>query len=447
MARKAQMDRRTFLSKSAALMAGGAVCGSSAASYERIPGSNDRISLGHIGIGSRGKELDEIAAMLQKDYNVEMTGVCDLWTVNREAARAANAKLFGRAPRTFATPEEILAEKDIDAILIATPEHSHSPLLKLTVEAGKDVYVEKPLGNVLAEVKAARNAVLSRKQIVQVGTQHRSEPYPKLAHDCIQSGELGDITKIEIVWNYHGPRWRGRPEVSQIREADTDWKRWLMTKPERPFDPRLYFEFRLYREFSGGIADQWMSHAIDLVHWFTKESAPRSAVASGGVFAWQDGRENADTFQALFQYPRGFLVSYATSFGNDSPGSTRYMGKKATIVNIGDEGSPRYQVVEEKGNHEDDSTIDKQRKSRYLLLPHDKAIPPMAIDDMTTGHMANWFECLRTRQQPHSTVEAGFSQSVASMMATEAYWSGKKVYWDAAKEEMVDDNPTPKAAQ
>ena len=447
MARKAQMDRRTFLNKSAALMAGGAVCGSSAASYERIPGSNDRISLGHIGIGSRGKELDEIAAMLQKDYNVEMTGVCDLWTVNREAARAANAKLFGRAPRTFAAPEEILAEKDIDAILIATPEHSHSPLLKLAVEAGKDVYVEKPMGNVLAEVKAARNAVLSRKQIVQVGTQHRSEPYPKLAHDCIQSGELGDITKIEIVWNYHGPRWRGRPEVSQIREADTDWKRWLMTKPERPFDPRLYFEFRLYREFSGGIADQWMSHAIDLVHWFTKESAPRSAVASGGVFAWQDGRENADTFQALFQYPRGFLVSYATSFGNDSPGSTRYMGKKATLVNIGDEGSPRYQFVEEKGNHEDDSTIDKQRKSRYLLLPHDKAIPPMAIDDMTTGHMANWFECLRTRQQPHSTVEAGFSQSVASMMATEAYWSGKKVYWDAAKEEMVDDNPTPKAAQ
>jgi len=220
-----------------------------------------------------------------------------------------------------------------------------------------------------------------------------------------------------------------------------------MTKPERPFDPRLYFEFRLYKEFSGGIADQWMSHAIDLVHWFTKESAPRSAVASGGVFAWHDGRENADTFQALFEYPGGFLVSYATSFGNDSPGSTRYMGKKATLVNIGDEGSPRYQVVEEKGNHEDDSTIDKQRKSRYLLLPDEKAIPPMAIDDMTTGHMANWFECLRTRQQPHSTVEAGFSQSVASIMATEAYWSGRKVYWDAAKEEMVPDNPTTQRAR
>jgi predicted dehydrogenase len=281
-----------------------------------------------------------------------------------------------------------------------TPEHFHSPLLRLAAEAGKDVYVEKPMGNVLAEAKAARDAILSHKLIVQVGTQHRSEPYPKLAHDCIQSGKLGDITKIEIVWNYHGPRWRGRPEVAQIRESDTDWKRWLMTKPARPFDPRLYFEFRLYKEFSGGIADQWMSHAIDLVHWFTNETAPRSVVVTGGVFAWHDGRENADTFQAMLDYPEGFLVSYDTSFGNDSPGSTRYMGKKATLINIGDEGTPRYQVVEEKGNYEDDSTIDKQRKSRYLLLPHDKGIPPMAIDDMSTGHMANWFDCLHSRKQP-----------------------------------------------
>lgn len=441
-----EMDRRAFLNKSAVLVAGGTALGSSAESYARIMGANDRISLGHIGIGSRGKELDEIAAILHKVYNVEMTGVCDLWAVNREAARSANAEHYGRSPRTFATPEDLLAEKDIDAVLISTPEHSHPPLLKLAVEAGKDVYVEKPMGNVLDEVKAARDAVLSRKQIVQVGTQHRSEPYPKLAHDCVQSGELGDITKIEIVWNYHGPRWRGRREVEQIRATDTDWKRWLMTKPERPFDPRLYFEFRLYKEFSGGIADQWMSHAIDLVHWFTNENAPRCVAATGGVFAWHDGRENADTFQALLEYPKGFLVSYATSFGNDSPGSTRYMGKKATLVNIGDEGSPRYQVVEEKGNHEDDSTIDKQRKSRYLLRPRDKGIPPMSIDDMSTGHMANWFDCLRSRKPPHSTVEAGFSQSVACIMATEAYWSGKKVYWDSKKEEILDYDPSVNAS-
>ena len=100
---------------------------------------------------------------------------------------------------------------------------------------------KNPWANVLSEIKAARDAVLQHKVIVQAGTQHRSEPYPKLARETIQSGVLGDVSKIEIEWNYHGPRWRGREEVAQIRESDTDWKQWLMTRPHRPFDPRLYF--------------------------------------------------------------------------------------------------------------------------------------------------------------------------------------------------------------
>ncbi len=259
--------------------------------------------------------------------------------------------------------EDLLALKDVDAVLISTPEHSHSPILRLAAEAGKDAYVEKPMGNVLEEAKAARAAVLQNKRIVQVGTQHRSEPHPRAAHDLVRSGVLGDVSKVEVVWNYHGPRWRGREEVRQIREQDTDWRAWLLTKPPRPFDPRLYFEFRLYKEFSSGIPDQWMSHAIDLVHWFMEDRYPRSVVAHGGVFAWPDGRENPDTFQALLEYPKGFLVSYSTSFGNDAPGFTRYMGKQATLVNVGGEGSPRYQLVEEKGTHEDDAEVDRKRSS------------------------------------------------------------------------------------
>jgi predicted dehydrogenase len=244
-----------------------------------------------------------------------------------------------------------------------------------------------------------------------------------------------------VVWNYHGPRWRGRPEVAKIREADTDWRQWLLTKPDRPFDPRLYFEFRLYREFSGGIPDQWMSHAIDLVHWFMGDSYPRSVVAHGGIFAWPDGRENADTFQALFDYPKGFLVSYATSFGNDAPSFTRYMGKQATLHNIGGEGSPRYQLVEEKGTHESDPDIDRKRQSKFLLLPGETEPPPTGIDDNTLEHMTDWFECLRSRRAPHCTVEEGFAHSVACTMATKAYWSGRKVYWDPANEAIVDEAP------
>jgi predicted dehydrogenase len=214
-----------------------------------------------------------------------------------------------------------------------------------------------------------------------------------------------------------------------------------LNKPYRPFDPQIYCEFRLYKEFSSGIPDQWMSHGIDLVHWFMKDCFPRSAVANGGVYAWKDGRENADTFQALLDYPKGFLVSYSTSFGNDSPGFTRYMGKKATLFNIGGEGSPRYQIVEEAGNHESDYNIDSKRKSQYVLLDGETELPPMGIDDRSLEHMTNWFECMRSRQQPHATVDDGFAHSVACMMSTEAYWSGKKQYWDTKNESIVGHPP------
>jgi predicted dehydrogenase len=435
------MNRRAFLGKSAAVIAGSAVLPRTALSYEKIVGANDRISLGHAGIGSRGDDLDQIVSKIRSSHNVEMTASCDLWSVNREKAVATNTGYYGRSPRAVQHLEDLLAMKDVDGVLISTPDHSHSTLLKMAVEAGKDVYIEKPMGNVLAEAKAARDTVLQSKSVVQVGTQHRSEPYPRAAHDVVQSGALGDISKIEIVWNYHGPRWRGREEVKQIREQDTDWNKWLLTKPARPFDPQLYFEFRLYKEFSSGIPDQWMSHAIDMVHWFMDDSFPKSVVSHGGVLAWHDGRENADTFQTLLEYPKGFLVSYSTSFGNDAPSFTRYMGKKATLFNIGGEGSPRYQLIEEKGTHEDDADIDRKRASKFIHLPGETGLPPMGIDDLTVEHMGNWVDCMRSRKQPNATVHDGFAHSVACIMATEAYWSGRKMYWDAASETISDIAP------
>lgn len=438
MSQSSEMNRRDFLGKSATVIAGGAMLPRTALSYERILGSNDRISLGHVGNGNRGRDLDEIASKLKSSHHVEMTAVCDLWKTNREKAVATNTSYYGRAPRAVQYVEELLAMNDVDAVMISTPEHSHSPILKMAAEAGKDAYCEKPMGNVLAEAKAARDAVIKAKRIVQVGTQHRSEPYQIAAQQIVRSGALGDVSKVEVEWNYHGPRWRGRPEVKEIREQDTNWSKWLLTKPARPFDPRMYFEFRLYKEFSSGIPDQWMSHAIDVVHWFMDDHFPKSAVSHGGVFAWHDGRENADTFQTLLEYPKGFLVSYSTSFGNDAPSFSRYMGKKATLFNIGGEGSPRYQLIQEKGTHEDDADIDAKRESKFISLPGESGLPPMGIDDMSTEHMANWFECMRSRQQPHATVHNGYAHSVACMMAAESYWTGKKVYWDSGTETIVD---------
>jgi len=437
-----RLNRRSFLGRAGALAVGAGALRGTALSYGRILGANDRISLGHVGVGRRGTELAQIVSLL-KAKNLEMTAVCDLWKVNREAAAARAATAYGRAPRTFQYMEELLALKDVDAVLVSTADFQHATHLKMVAEAGKDCYCEKPMANDLAEAKAARDAVLSRPLVVQVGTQHRSEPYQNAVHDFIGTGALGEVSKVEIVWNYHGPRWRGRSEVGQLREQDTDWRRWLLGKPFRPFDPRMYFEFRLYRDFSSGIPDQWMSHGIDLVHYFLDDSFPTSVVASGGVFAWKDGRENPDTFQALLEYPKGFLVSYSTSFGNDSDSFSRIMGKAATLINMGGEGSPRWKWVEEKGTHEDDPNV--KRAEKYITLPGDDRVPPPGIGDDDTSHMTNWLDCLRSRKPPNATVRHGFAHSVACIMAARACREGRKLYWDARGESIVD-RPTGAAA-
>jgi len=165
-----KLNRREFLQRSAVVAAGSAALSNAALSYTRIVGANDRISLGHIGIGNRGVELDGIVALLKETKNAEVTAVCDLWNHNLERAAAVNQKYYGKAPRALRHPQELLALKDVDAVMISTPEHSHSPLLRMTAEAGKDAYCEKPMGNVLEEVKAARDAVVARNLIVQIGT-------------------------------------------------------------------------------------------------------------------------------------------------------------------------------------------------------------------------------------------------------------------------------------
>jgi predicted dehydrogenase len=158
-------------------------------------------------------------------------------------------------------------------------------------------------------------------------------------------------------------------------------------------------------------------------------------MAHGGVFAWHDGRENPDTFHALLEYPKGFLVSYSTSFGNDCDSFTRIMGKKATLVNTGGEGSPRWKVVEEKGTYEDDPYL--KRAEKNVTLPGEDKVPPTYINDNVPYHMTNWFECLRSRKQPIATVWHGYSHAVAVIMAARSYREGRKLWWDPKAEEVV----------
>src|SRR5262245_7093974 len=201
-----KINRRSFINQATTLVVGAGAFSASASSYNRILGANDRISLGHIGVGRRGKELAWIVAKL-KEKNVEMTAVCDLWKINREEAAAQATKDYGRAPRAFQYMEELLALKDVDAVLFSTADFQHAMQRTHIADAWKACNREEPMAHGREEAKAASDAVLKHNRIAQIGTQQRSEPYQIAVRDCIKTGALGEVSKVEIVWNYHGPRW------------------------------------------------------------------------------------------------------------------------------------------------------------------------------------------------------------------------------------------------
>ena len=443
------MDRRDFVKGAAA---GASALAMNAHAYARILGANDRIRLGHIGCGDRSHGHVHMVQLASARTPVESVAVCDIWSHARERRAEQVGKIFGK-PLTFKYSEELLSRKDIDGVMVATADFQHAKLCTEVVRAGKDCYVEKPFANTLADAKEARAAVKASKQVVQMGTQHRSQPYQRAVRDIIRSGRIGKVVKIAQEWDVNMQRWGTRnKEISELRQEDTDWNRWLLGKPYQPFDPRVYLEFRLFRKFSSGIFDQWMSHGSDLVHLWTDETHPASASANGGVYVWNDGRENGDTATVAFTYPKGFLHTFTTTFGNSYRSFTRIQGTKGTIDNFGGEGASLFMVTREGGPHEPDPAGDIAQPrytappgmgpasdgAEIVRVPGAPEADSIGPDDDDSFHLQNWLDAMRSRGVPNATVDNGFSHAVACMMAAQSYWSGKRVYWDAQREEIVD---------
>lgn len=443
---KNKISRRDFIA--AAATSTTAASAASASSYARIAGANDRINIGFIGCGARGAGHRRMVAMSLRDKNLGVVAVCDIWTPNLERAAADCKKKFGVDVKQFKYSEDMLAMRELDAVMIATGDHQHGRLLAEVVKAGKDCYVEKPMALDLEEAKLARAAVLSSKQIVRNGVQWLSDPYQIKVRDIVRSGKLGQITKIEQVWNDNNHRWHdpNDPDVAAVREQETDWNRWLLGKPYRPFNPWTYFEFRIFRDFSGGITSQWMSHGIDLVHFYTDTAIPDSMVASGGIFGWRDIRQNPDTFQALAVYEDAqFLYSFSTNFGNRFGDYSCIRGKEATLYAQGGEGSPRWFLIPEKSMARFDfyrgfEEAVKSGRAQLVTLDGSRGeLPPISQSDDSKPHLDNWIDCIRARNpNTNGNIHRGFWHSVGASMATWAYREGKKLYWNRQKEEIVD---------
>ncbi len=435
------LSRRAFVG-SAAL--------ATARSYARIVGANDRIQIGMLGCGHRSSGHRRMLKLSSEtDPNFDVRSVCDLWTVNREKAAADIQRLFGKAPKTFKYSEEMLADRELDAVMVGTGDHQHARILAEVVKAGKDCYCEKPMANTLEDAKLARDTVKASKQVVQMGSQWLSDPYQHKVRELVQSGKIGKVVSISQSWNYNGPRWHvpKSTDVAALKEQDTDWNRWLLGRPARPFDPFVYFEFRIFKEFSGGITDQWYSHGSGLAHFYLNTFIPDDTVANGGIFAWHDIRENPDTFQCVSTFQKQqVLYSYSTTFGNGYGDHTIIRGEKGTLYSPGGEGSPQWWYLPETRSAWGTNVVFNLRtagrpKPELVTIPGHTETPPIDQGDDQKYHTDNWFHCMRNRGVPNGNIDTGFGHAIAVVMATSSYREGKKVYWDRKNEQILDRPP------
>jgi len=448
-----EYSRRKFIGKSAAGIVGAAVSvngfSMEASSYNRIIGANDRINIGFLGCGARSRGHQNMAKDSAKDKNLSVVAVCDIWKLNKEKAAANCKKLFGTDVKQFKYSEEMLKMPELDAVMIGTGDFQHAKLLAEVVRAGKDCYCEKPMATDVEDAKLARDTVLKSHQVVQLGSQWVSDPMQIRVREIIRSGRLGQITKIEQVWNDNNPRWHvpDDPDVAAIREEDTDWVRWLLGKPYVPFDPWKYFEFRIFRDYSGGITSQWMSHASGLVHFYTDTSIPDSMVANGGIFGWPDIRQNPDTFQSLATYGDAkFLHSYTSNYASKFGDYTCIRGKEGTLFSHGGEGSARWFFIPEHQDlpggfdfYEGMKDAIKSGKAEIVTTEeYGMKLGPVSLSDDSKYHLDNWVNCMRNRDVvPNGSIHTGFWHSIAAIMATQAYREGRKFYWDPNKEEIT----------
>jgi predicted dehydrogenase len=413
---KGLYSRRGFLKTATA---GSAAFALSAASYSRVPGANDRISIAQIGCGGRGVGAHMTGIHAHQDtQNFEITAVCDPWRLRREEAAAKAKEWYGREARKFSSYRDVMELKDVDAVMIASPDHAHTTHLEAAAKAGKDAYCEKPLARRLDRLIKACDAVKEAGIVVQIGTQLRSYPTFTGCRKLYKTGIIGTVGRIEQCRNGERPYWYGY--VKDVKAEDVDWDEFLMDEPKRPFDPVLYSGWYGYRDFSDGPVPGLGSHFIDLVHYITGAKFPTSCVCLGGTFTWKDEHNFTcpDHVQALWIYPEGFMVSYSTNFGNGSGNSFKIFGD-AGVIDMVNWNAPI--LTAEGANSEKKGPIRGKKPVEEVARP---------------DHFLDWLQCLRTRKTPNAPIDAGYQHAVAVIMAMMSYDTGKRMIYDAGRREI-----------
>jgi predicted dehydrogenase len=441
-------SRRNFIKTTAKATAAtyAATLGFSAKSYANIIGANDRVRLGVVGYSDRFRQ-SHLPCFLNhyKELNFDIVAVSDIWKIRREEGKDFLEKTMGHTIRAARNNEELYAGKDLDGVFISTADFQHAIHATEAVKAGMDVYCEKPFAETMEDNRMALKTIKASDRIVQIGSQRRSGPNYKAAADFIQAGKFGPITMVELTWNVNQPgRWRRPDLVAKCKEEDLDWKRYLLNRPYENFDPRKYLEYRLFWPYSSGMPGQWMSHQIDTVNWFSQLPHPRSVTANGGIYAWKDGRKNWDTTTAVFDYgplddmSKGFQVVFMSRMhnGDENPSEIYYAnGGELNLVTNMVSPNGGLQAAPASAMKMQPNLLDK-----YNLSDNATKVVASANtggDMLTSAHVRNWMECIRSRKQPNAPVEAGYQHSIATIMTNAACRTGSKVTFDEKTQEVM----------
>ena len=417
------MDRRNFL-RSTTLVAAASV------STRAFPilGANDRVQVGFLGIGIRGSQLlkPTVETMTGK---VRVVAVCDGYTGYLKRAVETVRGACGNDPMAYGQFRRMLDDKDVEAVVIATPEHRHLEHVLMALDAGKDVYVEKPLSHSIEEGPLMIAAQKNSGRIVQVGTQRRSSMVYQKAREMVQAGMLGKVAQVRAFWHRNTlvPQWRyAIPADASPQTAD--WEAFLGPAPQRPWDSSRYFQWRLYWDYSGGIATDLMTHQIDGVHMVMGESGPTDVYATGGIYQWNDGREVPDTFNAILTYKSGFIVDYCSFFSNQHYGyGEQYLGSEGTLEVMNNRSLAFYPEKLTEGGK--DVTPERVKaRAAVALEAKDLGFP----NDPTPAHLEDFYDCVKSRKTPHCPLEIGDQAAVPCHLATKSLRERRPVRWDAA---------------
>jgi predicted dehydrogenase len=370
--------------------------GMTALASTRVFGANDTLRLGIIGAGQRMEGLLDDAA---KAAPYQIVAVSDVYGPRRDLIKARSN---GEAT-THLDYREVL-DKQIDAVIIASPDHWHVPMAVDALKAGKDVYLEKPVTHTIEEGAILTKAVRSSKQILQCGMQQRSWTHFRDAVDLIQAGSLGRVVQVRTYWwqNYQRS-WAMKP----VDQQALDWKMWLGSAPDQAFTDEKFAHWRWFWNFGGGAMTDLFTHWIDVVHWAMKADQPRQATMIADKYIFEQW-DCPDTIQAAFRYP-GFDVVYEGMMAASiDGGGLEFRGTDATLK-IDREG---FSVHREGVPHEQNPVLSSR-----------------SYRDGTIDHMANFFECIKSRKDPNAPVETGVAAARAGQIGNLAYNKGGQITW------------------